>query len=539
MVYGQGGPYTSKPYQFLVSSTDPDGDKISYTIDWDNNSTVDATIPEGPSGSSEVFTNSAGLWTVAGDYSFVVKAIDPKGKSASAVFNITITDIPKPSVTLIANPPYLNPGQSSAIRLSWSSENATACTASGDWIGSKSTSGTFNTQVISTSKRYVITCTGNGLSSVSTAVINFPTNVMGWAWSSNIGYISFNSLNSGAGGGTTYAVKIATSTTEGYFTGYAWSSNIGWISFSSGDVSHPTPKVNLQTGQVTGWVRACVGTVNGDCTGVDRTDGWDGWISLSGTNHESPNLDGSRGITFDKITGKFNGYAWGGEVMGWISFNTNISVPVICEGCIDNGTNGGLARCSIDSINPSRLTSLGGNVTISYSSAYVNANSCFITRPPSPSIGTIVSPGTGSIQTNVPSNNSTSQATNFYRMDCTTGSPAVPLSCTGQSVVVDPPNTNTVDSPEMWLDGDVNKKQTSIRKGNNAIVNWDIKENTNCFGVNVKSNSSLRDTSWYNSGTFSSILGLGKGQYVLKISCDNTQSNTVEINVKDSITGER
>jgi len=77
-------------------------------------------------------------------------------------------------------------------------------------------------------------------------------NVSGWAWSENVGWISFNSTNcdvdgdgvyegSNEGGGATpaptdcpssgtvnsYGVKIDPST--GGFSGYAWSENIGWI----------------------------------------------------------------------------------------------------------------------------------------------------------------------------------------------------------------------------------------------------------------------------------------------------------------------
>src|SRR3989338_169857 len=55
-------------------------------------------------------------------------------------------------------------------------------------------------------------------------------NLSGFAWSSNTGWISFNSTNQGTG--ANYGVTVAK---NGDMSGYAWSSNIGWISFEDGD----------------------------------------------------------------------------------------------------------------------------------------------------------------------------------------------------------------------------------------------------------------------------------------------------------------
>jgi len=114
---------------------------------------------------------------------------------------------------------------------------------------------------------------------------------------------------------STYGVSMDPST--GFLSGYAWSSNIGWIQFGGLSNSFPigdgTVSQNAQatSGKIVGWARACAGTVSGDCTGVSRRDGWDGWISLSGTNYGV--LIGS-----DQIT--LSGYAWGSGVIGWIDF---------------------------------------------------------------------------------------------------------------------------------------------------------------------------------------------------------------------------
>jgi len=118
-------------------------------------------------------------------------------------------------------------------------------------------------------------------------------NVGGWAWTENVGWISFscqncdqdgnNYVDSGACGGdnsTTwtrdYGADMATTT--GVITGHVWSSNIGWISFNSDDLVG-CPDGTCQaimattTYEVSGWGKAlsASSTENGD---------WEGWIKF-------------------------------------------------------------------------------------------------------------------------------------------------------------------------------------------------------------------------------------------------------------------
>ncbi|MFA6432433.1 MAG: hypothetical protein WCV82_01280 [Candidatus Paceibacterota bacterium] len=153
------------------------------------------------------------------------------------------------------------------------------------------------------------------------AAVN-PGGIGGWAWSSNTGWLSASSTDAGAGGGPYQLVADG----SGNITGYMWSSNLGWIKFG-GLASFPAAggnaNVNLTNGAVTGWARACAGAVFGTCASmISRSDGWDGWIELSGTNHATSDMSGNGGVTMDSTTGAFVGYAWGGSVMGWIQFNT-------------------------------------------------------------------------------------------------------------------------------------------------------------------------------------------------------------------------
>jgi len=158
-------------------------------------------------------------------------------------------------------------------------------------------------------------------------------NVTGAAWSANIGWISMSCDTDPAGcsgPGGNYGVDIDPNNNV---TGKAWSSNIGWISFGSSFTGpnnfsvNPTPspaKYDPATGKLSGWARACGGmiasgaqysAINNTCSGSDRTDGWDGWISLSGkATNNTP-----YGAKFNP-GGQGAGAAWGSNVVGWINW---------------------------------------------------------------------------------------------------------------------------------------------------------------------------------------------------------------------------
>jgi hypothetical protein len=122
----------------------------------------------------------------------------------------------------------------------------------------------------------------------------------GYAWSSNIGWISFNGATTD---GNTYGVYI--DDVSGNLSGYAWSSNIGWIDFSptSGFPEAPNygARINIITSAVTGWAKAL---------SAISADGWDGWINMNGVTS-----------AYDAGVNKLTGFAWGDEVVGWVFFS--------------------------------------------------------------------------------------------------------------------------------------------------------------------------------------------------------------------------
>ncbi|MBP9711319.1 MAG: hypothetical protein KBD50_03640 [Candidatus Pacebacteria bacterium] len=157
------------------------------------------------------------------------------------------------------------------------------------------------------------------------------TGLAGYAWSETIGWISFSCTTGGPTGNSVCSTSnySVAADVNGNLTGYAWSDNIGWIKFgglSSFPTGSGTVAQNAQVSgaNVIGWARACAGTASGICTDMtSRTDGWDGWIALSGT------------WTDVTVSGtNVSGYAWGGDVVGWIDFDlttfaANTPVPSV------------------------------------------------------------------------------------------------------------------------------------------------------------------------------------------------------------------
>lgn len=201
-----------------------------------------------------------------------------------------------------------------------------------------------------------------------------------------IGWLSFDCTNTGSDCNTSnYNVNLDPYTGE--FSGYAWSSNVGWISFDAGCPTYilqggltcEARVTDFINGTVEGWARACSvfqdnsNPNNPTCSGILKPDtergGWDGWISMSGTNHPTGFFDGNgnpipepvRGVTIDTTTNpaEFSGYAWGGNDLtgknniGWISFGAG---PVT--------TPGGGGSCPNDpSLCPVPIVTLTGSPT--------------------------------------------------------------------------------------------------------------------------------------------------------------------------------
>lgn len=179
-------------------------------------------------------------------------------------------------------------------------------------------------------------------------------NVSGYAWNSNVGWISFNATDcdSDSNGKVDvacgsdnasvniidYGVNIDSVTRN--FSGYAWSSGVGWISFNRSDTGNPPGQPNNSgngpiadynkvSGEVKGWAKIL-------------SLGDNGWIKLRKFSSDV-NPPGDYGVSI--AGGNFSGWAWNanddvippGGGIGWISFNCS-DVPKSCQGGTNAGT---------------------------------------------------------------------------------------------------------------------------------------------------------------------------------------------------------
>ncbi len=154
-----------------------------------------------------------------------------------------------------------------------------------------------------------------------------------------LGYISLNSADQGAPAGD-YGVTVDAAT--GDFSGVGWSDYGGWLETDAtgfplaGGTAATAVKMmpscwtdpTQTVCKVIGWMRFTAGT-------QPQAGGWDGWVSLNTTT--SP----SYGVSYNKTSKKFSGYAWGGSVAGWINFeNASATIlPVSNGACTDPSAN--------------------------------------------------------------------------------------------------------------------------------------------------------------------------------------------------------
>ncbi len=161
-----------------------------------------------------------------------------------------------------------------------------------------------------------------------------PSKLSGYAWSSNIGWLSME-------GSTPYGVKITYGSpgNPNIIEGSAWSSNIGWINFDpvigSGGDALPSGATDphgvwLEGNNVTGWARACSVFASGGCSGDLKDNaqrgGWDGWIKMNSTGNPTNDVH--------MVGNELQGYAWGSDVIGWIDFCSNSGT----SGCVSLDT---------------------------------------------------------------------------------------------------------------------------------------------------------------------------------------------------------
>lgn len=246
-------------------------------------------------------------------------------------------------------------------------------------------------------------------------------NIDGYAWSSNIGWISFNCTNDNSCGTADYGVN---KNGDGTLVGYAWSSDIGWIQFGglsgfpSGAGTTASNVVVNGSNQLVGWARAISQDGNG----------WDGWISLSGAP--------SYGVSFSGNA--FVGYAWGSEVIGWVLFDVHNIYPGVCTSCGAKIS----GDVTLDVVSGSTII---GNYNVPYNTAptfnivftNVPGANCSLSKAASSTGATTFTTVTGITSSNSYPSNSHTTGLYTYNLNCT--NPTISKQI-GFGIGAEPPN---------------------------------------------------------------------------------------------------
>ncbi len=132
----------------------------SATLTWSSTNATACTASNAWTGSEAVSGTMSETPTAAGTLSYVLTCTGAGG-SANATATLTVTAPPVPTVSIAVSPTSITVGQSATV--TWSSTNATSCTASGTWSGAEATSGTLSVSPSATgTASYALACTGAG-----------------------------------------------------------------------------------------------------------------------------------------------------------------------------------------------------------------------------------------------------------------------------------------------------------------------------------------------------------------------------------------
>jgi Fibronectin type III domain len=138
----------------------------SSTLTWSSTNATACSAAGAWSGTKAV-SGSQGTAALSAGASYQLTCTGAGG-SATHTANVSVTNA-APTVSLAASPSTVLTGANTS--LTWSSTNATSCTASGGWLGSRATSGSSTTGALNTTTIYALACTGAGGTANKTATV--------------------------------------------------------------------------------------------------------------------------------------------------------------------------------------------------------------------------------------------------------------------------------------------------------------------------------------------------------------------------------
>jgi hypothetical protein len=172
LLFGCGGGGSSTPpapTATLTAAKTAVNHGEDTTLTWSSTNATSCTASGGWSGSLAASgSQSTGALTAAADFTLTCTGAGGTSQPATTTVHMI------PTATLSADPTSVAPGTTST--LTWSSTDATACTASGGWTGALATSGTQASAALSADTTFSLTCSGDGGSSqAATATVSVVT----------------------------------------------------------------------------------------------------------------------------------------------------------------------------------------------------------------------------------------------------------------------------------------------------------------------------------------------------------------------------
>ena len=171
---GAGGSATGASVLTVSAATPPPAPTVSVSVDpttitqgasatvtWSSTNTTSCTASGAWTGAQAVSGSTSETPTAAGTTTYTLTCTGTGGSATAAAVLAVSASTPAPTVTIAASPTSITVGASTT--LTWSSTNATSCSASGAWTGTQATAGTLSETPTETGAgTYTLACTGDG-----------------------------------------------------------------------------------------------------------------------------------------------------------------------------------------------------------------------------------------------------------------------------------------------------------------------------------------------------------------------------------------
>ncbi|CAN5158954.1 hypothetical protein BH11PSE11_BH11PSE11_36550 [soil metagenome] len=290
---------TSAPTVTVTANPASVASGSSSNLSWSSTDATSCTASGAWTGTQSVSgTQSTGPLTTTSTYSLTCTGA---GGTASSSATVTVAAAPLPTVSLSASPTSIANGANS--NLTWSSTNATACTASGAWSGSRTTAGSQSTGALTASATYSLTCTGSGGSATASTTVTVAAPIASYSLTTNVnGAGSVSSSPAGINCGSscsanfdagTSVVLTATPTAGNSFSGWngGGCSGTGTCTVNMQAATSVSASFAIQTQSSGTPFVAYTDVLSGPVSGGEGNNG--AYLSIFGTNFGTGGLGSS------------------------------------------------------------------------------------------------------------------------------------------------------------------------------------------------------------------------------------------------------